>query len=102
MTSVRSSTASSLTSLLGMVTTTASTITLNVDSLSQLSRAANSKARYYAKSVEDNCEALDKLTRQATKHRNAKALTDLKVEIATSLKDETYKALYLESLAELA
>lgn len=100
--SIRGSASSSITSLFGAVTTTANAITLNVDSLAQLSRAGNTKARYYAKSVEDNCAALDKLNRAATRHRNAKALTDLKQEIAQSMQDETYAALYQESLQELA
>lgn len=102
MSNVRTSTGSAVTSIMGLITTSASTIAVNVDSLAHLSAAGNHKARYYAKAVEDNCKALDKLNRAVTHHNNAKGLTDLKIQIAKSLEDPTYKALYEESLRELA
>lgn len=100
--SVRGSASSAVTGLFGTITAATSTLTLNLDSLAQLSRAGNTKARYYAADVEANCASLSKLNRAATKHRNAKALTDLKADIAKSLEDEAYAALYAESLAELS
>lgn len=54
MSTVRSSTASTVTNLLGTISTTASVLTLGIDSIGQLAAAGNTKARFYAKRVQDN------------------------------------------------
>lgn len=99
---IRGSASSSITSLFGSVTSAANVVTLNLDSVAQLSKAGNSKARYYAADVEANCASASRLNRATARHNNARALTDLKAEIAASMKDPVYAELYAESLAELA
>ena len=102
MSTVRSSAATSATSLLAAVTSAATVVTVNLDSLAQLSTAGNHRARAYAKRVKDECEERDRYARARAKHENAKALADLKKEIATLLEDPLYAKLYQESVAELS
>jgi hypothetical protein len=100
--SIRSTTAQSITSVLGTVTTTASTISSAINSLGYLAASGEVKAKLFHDRVKTNAVNQDFLYRQIDKARTLDRIATHHAELATKLADPNYKALFEAAEKELA
>lgn len=100
--SIRSTTAQSITSVLGTVTTTASTISSAINSLGYLAASGEVKAKLFHDRVKTNAVNQDFLYRQRDKARTIDLVATHHKELATKMQDPEYKALFEAAERELA
>lgn len=100
-TSIRTTAAQSLTSVLGTVATTASVLTSTMSSLDYLARSGEVKAKLFHDRVKTNAINNDWHYRQVDKARSVERVASHLAEIQAKLADPAYKALYEAAQADL-
>jgi hypothetical protein len=103
MSTIRSSTASTVTNLLGTVSTTAAVLTMSIDSVGALVSAGHTKARYYAARVQSNAINQDHHYRSVDRSTTAMLIATHEEELLSKLETNPRLAtLYAKAEAELA
>jgi hypothetical protein len=100
-TGVFASTGSSLTAVLGTVTTAATTVSSVINSVGYLAASGEIKAKYFHARVESKAQKEDFLLRTLDEIQTLDRLSQLQKEIAAKMQDPAYAMLYAQAKADL-